>query len=85
MLYEVITDQVKMRVSALYPAQHPQLEGPGLDQFVFSTESLPPAAYALANPKGEKDVELKVGQVHGTTKGSIFDIYPPGTKSYNFV
>jgi Caspase domain len=80
--YRDIMDQVKMRVSTLYPTQHPQLEGPGLDQLVFSANSRPQAAYALANPKGKMEVKLRVGQVHGVTEGSLFDVYPPETKVF---
>ena len=80
--YRDIMDLVKTRVSATYPVQHPQLEGPGEDQFVFSDKSLEPAPYVLAKPAQAGTVRLEAGQVQGVTKGSIYDIYPPGTKSF---
>ncbi len=80
--YRDVMDKVKMQVSAIFPDQHPQLEGPGLDQFVFNARSQIPSPYALANPKGGKKIELEIGQIHGVTEGSLFDIYPPGTKAF---
>lgn len=80
--YRDIMDVVKARVTARYPSQHPQLEGPGDDQFVFSSQSLSPAPFVLAAPRGDKRVTLEAGQVHGATKDSVYDVYPPGTKSF---
>ena len=80
--YRDIMDLVKTRVSATYPVQHPQLEGPGEDQFIFSDKSLEPVPYVLAKPAPGGTVRLEAGQVHGVTRGSIYDIYAPGTKSF---
>jgi hypothetical protein len=80
--YRDIMDVVKAQVSAKYPVQHPQLEGPGEDQFVFNDKSLVPAPSVLASPAGGKWVTLAAGQVHGVTKGSIYEVYPAGTKSF---
>jgi hypothetical protein len=80
--YRDIMEIVKARVTARYPTQLPQLEGPGIDQFVFSSQSTAPAAYVAASPLGNGLVTLEAGQVHGVTAGSIYAVYPPGTRSF---
>jgi hypothetical protein len=80
--YRDVIDLVRLRVSAIYPSQHPQLEGPGEDQLVFNDKSLEPAAFVLVKPLSEGTVALEAGQVHGATRGSVYRIYPPGTKSF---
>ena len=79
--YRDIMDFVKARVTARYNNQHPQLEGPGMDQYIFSAKSLAPFPYVLANPGPSNLIILKAGQVHGVTEGSVYDVYAPGTKS----
>ena len=53
-----------------------------MDNVVFGTTSLKAEPFVLASPKGQS-VVLKAGRVHGMTKGSEFDIYPPGTKKFS--
>ena len=80
--YRDIMDQVKKAVTARYWAQHPQLEGPGEDQLVFGTQSLPSLPYVAATKNSDGTITLAAGQVQGVTKGSTYDVYPPGTKSF---
>jgi hypothetical protein len=80
--YRDIMDLVKNAVTAKYWAQHPQLEGPGEDQVVFSTNSLPPSPYVLTKSNPDGSIRLAAGQVQGVTRGSSYDIYAPGTKSF---
>jgi hypothetical protein len=80
--YRDIMDVVEARVTATYSAQHPQLEGPGVDQLVFSAKSLMPASFVLASSRGGDEVRLEAGHAQGVTKGSVYDVYPPGTKSF---
>jgi len=80
--YRDIMDQVKKAVTAKYWAQHPQLEGPGEDQLVFGTQSLPPLPYVAAKGNPDGTITLAAGQVQGVTKGSTYDVYPPGAKSF---
>ena len=80
--YRDIIDVIRTRVTARYPSQHPQLEGPGEDQFVFNSKSLAPAPFVSASPRDGDRVRLEAGQVHGVTEGSVYVIYPPGTKSF---
>jgi hypothetical protein len=80
--YRDIMDLVKTQVSATYPVQHPQLEGPGEDQLVFGDKSVAPTPYVLTNPGPGGTARLEAGHVHGVTRGSVYDIYAPGTKSF---
>ncbi|MFC1793254.1 caspase family protein [Planctomycetota bacterium] len=81
--YRDIMDLVKARVTARYAAQHPQLEGMGEDQLLFSDRSIAAAPYVLVETGPGGTVTLKAGQAQGVTKGSIYDVYPPGTKSFD--
>jgi hypothetical protein len=75
-------DTVKAKVTARYPSQHPQLEGPGAEQFLFSDRSQKAAPYTLATLAAGGRVALAVGQVHGVTEGSVYSVYGPGTKNF---
>ena len=77
--YRDVMDKVMGRVSAAYPAQHPQLEGAKAENYVFSDASSIAAPYVLVSPK-QGGVELKAGEVQGLTKGSLYDVYGPTTK-----
>jgi hypothetical protein len=81
--YRDVMDLVKTRVSEKYPSQHPQLEGRGQDQFVFSDRSQVPAPYVEITKISGTRVTLAAGQVHGVTKGSVYEVYAPGTKSFD--
>ena len=80
--YRDIMDLVKAHVTARYSSQHPQLEGPGEDQLIFGDRSIATAPYVVVEPGPGGSVTLKAGQVQGVTKGSTYDVYPPGTKSF---
>lgn len=80
--YRDIIDLVKARVTARYPIQHPQLEGLGEDQLIFSDKSIAAAPYVVVKAGPGGTVTLEAGQVQGVTKGSTYDVYPPGTKSF---
>ena len=78
--YRDIMDSVIGNVTANYPAQHPQLEGAEADQFIFGDGSSLAHAYVTASAVDAHRVTLEVGQVQGATAGSVYDIYPPGSK-----
>lgn len=80
--YRDIMDQVKKFVTSKYSAQHPQLEGPGEDQLVFGTQSLPALSYVATKSDPDGSVTLEAGQVQGVTEASTYDVYPPGTKVF---
>jgi len=82
--YRDIMDGVAGNVTANYPAQHPSLEGVEADQFVFGDGNSLSRAYAMASPSAldSHRVTLSVGQVQGATVGSLYDVYPPGSKKF---
>ena len=80
--YRDVADQIRSRVSTLYPRQEPQFEGTTLDRYVFSDSSSLAQPYVLASPRNDGRVALEAGSVHGLTEGSTFDVYPPGTKTF---
>jgi hypothetical protein len=75
-------DIVIGEVNANYPAQHPSLEGAEADQYVFGDATSLAGSYATASPSllDPRRVTLGIGQVHGATAGSIYDVYAPGSK-----
>jgi hypothetical protein len=80
--YRDVMDNVMGQVSLNYPNQHPQLEGAAAHNYVFSDSTSLAEAYVLASPQGNDKVTLDAGEVHGMTVGSVFDVYPPGTKEF---
>ncbi|MCZ6915569.1 MAG: hypothetical protein O7I93_02230, partial [Gemmatimonadetes bacterium] len=82
MTYRDVMDKVKEKVNRYYGTQSPQVEGTSLDQYVFSDESSIAEPYVSAFPAKAGRVTLRAGQVHGMTEGSVFEVYAPGTKTF---
>jgi len=80
--YRDVMEQVKAKVTGTYRLQHPQLEGAKMDNALLSDRSSLAQPFVPASPKGD-GITLEAGQVHGMTVGSVFDVYPPGTKSFD--
>jgi hypothetical protein len=82
--YRDIMDAVSASVNANFPGQHPTLEGAEGDQRVFGDVSSLTRNYVRAAPSVQdvKSVTLDVGQVEGATVGSIYDVYPPGSREF---
>jgi len=82
--YRDIMDSVIGNVTANYPAQHPSLEGAEADQFVFGDGTSLARVYVEASPSAldPRKVTLDAGQVQGATVGSIYEVYPPGSKKF---
>jgi hypothetical protein len=83
--YRDVMDVVIGNVTANYPAEHPSLEGAQPDQHIFGDGSSIAKIYITAfpstlNPSG---VTLGAGQIEGVTVGSVYDVYPPGTKIFS--
>ncbi len=81
--YRDVMDNVIGQVNAVYPTQHPGLEGIAADRYAFSDSSSIAQPYILAAPLDSTTVTLSAGQIHGLTAGSIFDVYSPGTKRFS--
>jgi len=82
--YRDIMDAVATSVNAIYPAQHPALEGAEADQQVFGYANSFLRNYVVASPSTDDALHiiLNVGQVEGATPGSLYDIYPPGSRKF---
>nr|VFJ85990.1 MAG: Caspase domain-containing protein [Candidatus Kentron sp. LFY] len=80
--YRDVMDRVTIDVGSRFPAQHPQLEGPGSNRYVFDHKSLVPAPSVSISEVRANTVTLKAGRVHGVTEGSIYAVYAPRTKSF---
>ncbi len=82
--YRDTLDVVRQDVSSRYTLQHPQLEGTEANRVVFGDTRVSQAKYVLASPgTSPREVLLEAGQVHGVTKGSVFEIYPPGSRLFD--
>lgn len=82
--YRDVMDTVVGNVTANYPAQHPSLEGAEADQFIFGDGNSLARSYVLASPSlaDPRKVTISSGQVEGTTVGSTYDVYAPGTRNF---
>lgn len=80
--YRDVMDGVISNVTANYPAQHPQLEGAEADQHIFGDSSSLARTYVLTEPIDSHSAKLSVGQVEGATVGSLYDVYPPGSRKF---
>jgi Caspase domain len=82
--YRDVMDGVISNVTANYPGQHPSIEGVEADQHVFGDGTSLAGAYAPASPSpyNPKRATLAIGQVQGTTVGSVYEVYAPGTKKF---
>jgi hypothetical protein len=82
--YRDIMDNVIGNVAAVYPNQHVSLEGVEQDQYVFGDGSSLAHSYIVASPSMDDPhhVTLEAGQVENVTIGSIYDVYPPGSRKF---
>jgi hypothetical protein len=80
--YRDVMDGVITNVSANYPLQHPQLEGTEADQNVFGDASSLAGTYVEVLSVAGAKVTLATGGVQGATVGSVYDVYPPGSKKF---
>jgi hypothetical protein len=78
-----VIDRVTMKVSTIRRSQHPQAEGNGLDREVFGIRASVPQPYIKAGMASTFRARVEAGEVQGMTQGSVFDVFPPGTKSFD--
>lgn len=84
MTYTDLRDIVQGQIATRFADQNPQLEGPSSSNFVFSETSSLAQPHVLVHPlEDAARVEVQAGKVHGMTVGSVFEIYPPGTKRFD--
>src|SRR5205823_490683 len=82
--YRDIMDSVAGNVTSYYPSQHPSLEGAEADQYVFGDGGSLARVYVTASPSliTSHGVTLDSGQAEGATVGSVYDVYPPGSRRF---
>ena len=80
--YRALMDQVKTEVSTRFPSQHPQIEGPGQDLLVFGVDKINVKPYVLVEPAGAQQARVEAGKAFGLGKGSILQVYEPGTSDF---
>ncbi len=61
------------------PDQHPQIEG-NADREIFGLRELPPMPYVEVTDRASTTVVVAAGSLHGATMGTIYTVYPSGTK-----
>jgi hypothetical protein len=80
--YRDIMDKVTDQMAARYGNQDPQIEGAGEHTYVFSDSTSVADPYYLAGPIAGGRARIAGGSAHGVTLGSVFEVYPPGTKHF---
>jgi hypothetical protein len=82
--YRDVMDVVREDVSSLYKNQHPQLEGTEANRVIFGDTLVSQVKYVLVSAGASpREIRFDAGQVHGVTKGSVFEIYPPGSRTFD--
>lgn len=77
--YRSLFRPVQLQVNALFPSQHPQIEGNGLDSFVFGTDRPSIERTIFVDPlEVGMTVTVQAGSVFGVRKDSRISIYGPG-------
>ena len=77
--YRDIFERCSPRVTALYPQQHPQLEG-AWDREIFGIRTIEPMVFVGVRERTGDRVTLDAGASCGLTAGSRWAVYPSGTK-----
>lgn len=81
--YRALGEEIRTRVSAVRPTQHPQLEG-RVDRVFLGLEEVVPQPYFAAR-LGSSGTELILdgGLVHGITVGSTYSLHIPGSTVFD--
>lgn len=81
--YRDVMDVVTQNVTAHHRYQHPQLEGRA-DRVVFGVGELPQQKFVLVTPaeEDERGVFLEAGRIQGVSEGSVFEIFPRGSRKF---
>lgn len=80
--YRDVLDDVRAEVSARFPSQHPQIEGPGQDLVVFGTEKIAPRPYVLVSPAGGRNLRVEAGKAMGVGVGTTLKVHAPRTADF---
>ena len=80
--YQDVIGSIATDVSSRYPDQHVTLAGINKDGAIFSDTSILSQPFVETAASNNGAVTLQAGAVQGATKGSVYDVYPPQTKSF---
>jgi hypothetical protein len=80
--YRSVLDDAAAAVSAQFPTQNPQIEGPGQDVKLFGTETVRRKHVVRITKVDANTVELAAGITQLLGKGSILKAYAPGTMDF---
>lgn len=81
--YRDVMERTTAAVMEVYPNQTPQIEGANADNAIFGDESIVPQRYVQVFPESANRVRIAGGLAMGFTRGSIFDVYPPGSRDFS--
>jgi hypothetical protein len=77
--YRDVFERVQRLVNAASPEQHPQMEGTR-DRELFGLRDFQPMRFVKVTGRQGEQVHLAAGAAHGLTVGSLWAIYPQGTR-----
>jgi hypothetical protein len=76
--YRELAERVLARYRSLgRPGPTPTFEGGGLDRLVLGQQAYPDRPRLLLGRRSEAGWELHGGSIHGLTRGSILELFPP--------
>jgi len=78
--YRDIFEQVTNEVIAQVDEQNPQIEGL-MDRELFGVKDIEPLAFVPVSEVQDSSITISAGLAHGVTIGSIWEVYPPYTKT----
>ncbi|TRY29932.1 caspase family protein [Aliiglaciecola sp. M165] len=78
--YQDIFESASQQITALFPSQHPQIEG-RRDRVLFGTNRVSPLKYFNLKSVQGNTVTINGGAAHGVVNGSEWAVYPPGTNN----
>ncbi|MES2304990.1 MAG: caspase family protein [Gemmatimonadota bacterium] len=78
--YRDIFERAAGLVNAVHSAQHPQMEGKS-NRVIFGMRELVPQKFVRVTKRDGDAVTLAAGVAQGATVGSVYSVYPQGTKT----
>ncbi len=79
--YRDVMGGVGADVTSRYPAQHPQVEGTGVDQVIFGDHDVVSRPFVLIEPAAGSGARIGAGSFLGLAAGDKLKVFAPGTKA----
>ncbi len=77
--YRDVFERASLQVTSVRPYQNPQMEG-SIDRELFGLRDFQPMRYVPVLQRTGNRITLGAGAAHGMTVGSIWTVYPEGTR-----